>query len=141
MSLNISELAQFATANNYARKSSTPSYELGIEEAREAVKIKDGNRVKSEDGSQALVLTLGRITLALDVISKGATRVNATADQVEGFTATLQEAVDSGAFDTAIVEAQAKGKEAAERARANANAVVEVSEDEAPAGVDVDELG
>ena len=137
--MDFSQLAATAVANNNkASSGATPSYLLPLDEARQAVKIKDGNKVANEDGSQALTLTIGRITIALDVIASGATRVNATADQVEGFTAQLQEALDGGAFDSAIVEAQAKANPANK-----VKVVVEALEadaQETPEGIDLEAL-
>lgn len=111
-------------ASSGAASSTTPVYQLGIDAARKAVKIKDGRKVKAEDGSQDLVLTLGRITLGLDAIAAGTNRIQATAEQVEEFTAALQAELDNGLFDEAIVEAQGKAKEAAERAKEKATKVV-----------------
>ena len=106
MSFDFGALAQAAVKNNYASK--TPLYELPVEKARAFVKIKDGNRKPAENGSQALVLTLGRFNLGLDIIAPNATRVFATAEQIEQYTAVLQEAIDSGAFDEEIKLAQLK---------------------------------
>ena len=111
-------------ASSGATSSNTPVYQLDIDAARKAVKIKDGRKVKAEDGSQDLVLTLGRITLGLDAIAAGTNRIQATAEQVEEFTAALQAELDNGLFDEAIVEAQGKAKEAAERAKEKATKVV-----------------
>lgn len=140
MSFDFTALAATAVAHNNAKAAgATPSYLLDIEAAREAVKIKDGNKTSKEDGSQALTLVIGRITINLDLIKKGATRVNATAEQVEEFTAQLQAAVDSGAFDAAIIEAQAKANPANKVAVAK-EVLEEADRSEAPAGVDLDEL-
>jgi hypothetical protein len=138
---DFSALAAQAVANNNSKSSgSTPSYLLPIEEARLAVKIKDGNKVAKEDGSQALTLTIGRITIALDVIAPKATRINAEADQVEAFTEQLQAALDAGAFDEAIVEAQAKANPANKPAVAKEALVEAEREEGAPEGVDLDAL-
>lgn len=139
MSLEL--LAAAAVANNFtAGNSRTPIYELSIEDARAKVKIKDGNKKPKEDGSQALVLGFGKKNLPLDVIKAGATRVNATADQVEQYTTILQEAIDNGSFDDTIAAAQLAAEEAA-----NAPKVVEETTEEevvaeAPVGVDLDAL-
>jgi len=138
--MDFSQLAATAVANNNkASSGATPSYLLPLDEARQAVKIKDGNKVANEDGSQALTLTIGRITIALDVIASGATRVNATADQVEAFTAQLQEGIESGAFDDAIVAAQAKANPANKVKEAKA-ALDDSLPEGAPDGVDLEEL-
>jgi hypothetical protein len=136
MSFDFSALAASAVANNNTKSGgAVPSYLLPLEEARKAVKIKDGNKIAKEDGSQALTLTIGRVIINLDAIAPKATRVNATADQVEEFTAQLQAAVDAGAFDDAIVEAQAKANPA------NKQHLVEAEREEgAPEGVDLDAL-
>ena len=111
-------------ASSGSVSSTVPVYQLGIDAARKAIKIKDGRKVKAEDGSQDLVLTLGRITLSLDVIATGANRIQATADQVEEFSAALAEELANGTFDEAIVEAQGKAKEASIRAKEKATKVV-----------------
>ena len=144
---DFSELAAAAVRNNY-NTGSTPSYLLTLEEAREAVKVKDGNRKAAEDGSQALTLILGRVAVSLDVIAKGATRINATKDQVEAFSAKLLAAVKAGAFDTAIIEAQAKANPAnkvgeGKQDLATLEATSEQTElttETAPAGLDLDAL-
>ena len=112
--MNLSDLTSFAVKNNHAQGSSTPSYELPIGEARARVKIKDGNRKLKLDGSQSLTLSLGKIVMSLDAIKPGSTRINATKEQVTQFTAVLRENIDSGAFDDAIVAAQAKARASAE---------------------------
>ena len=111
MSLQL--LAQFAVAQNFKAGSAsrTPLEDLSIEEARATVKVGDGNKKPAEDGSKALVLRFGKTTLALDVIAAGATRVNATAEQVEEFTKVLEAEVAAGSFDAAIVAAQARIRE------------------------------
>lgn len=106
MSFDLSVFASLAVANNNSRASSTPVYMLTIEEAREAILIRDGNKVAKEDGSQALTLKLGRRALSLAAIKKGATRLNVPADSVDAVTEQLQAAIEAGAFDDAIVEAQ-----------------------------------
>lgn len=140
MAFDFSALVASAVENNNSKSGgSTPSYLLPIEEARKAVKIKDGNKVAKEDGSQALTLTIGRITIGLDAVAPKATRINATAEQVEQFTAVLKEALDAGAFDEAIIAAQAKANPANKVAAAK-EAIVEADAQETPDGVDLDEL-
>ena len=140
MSFDFSALASQAVANNNSRSgSATPSYLLSIEDARKAVKIKDGNKVAKEDGTQALTLTIGRITISLDAIAPKATRINASKEQVEAFTEQLQAGLDAGAFDAAIVEAQAKANPANKVAVAKASMEDPIGE-EAPEGVDLDAL-
>ena len=148
--MSLSALAAFAAANNNATSNGrTPTYELSIEDARKAVKISDGNKTAKEDGTQALKLSLGKITLSLAIVAPKATRVNAPKEQVEAFTADLQAAIDDGSFDPAIVEAQAKAKAGSEaaaiKAAALANAPVTEGEtastEEQPAlQVDLDSL-
>lgn len=136
---DFSELAANAVSNNNSRAGgTTPSYLLALDDARKAVKIKDGNKVAKEDGSQAITLTIGRITISLDVVNPKATRINTPADKVERFTAQLQEALDGGAFDSAIVEAQAKANPANK-----VKVVVEALEadaQETPEGIDLEAL-
>lgn len=138
---DFSALAANAVSNNNSRTSSTtPSYLLSIEEARVAVKIKDGNKVAKEDGSVALTLTIGRITVALDAIAPKATRINASKEQVEAFTEQLQAALDAGAFDDAIVAAQFKANPA-NKVKIVKEALVEAEREEgAPEGVDLEAL-
>lgn len=141
MSFDFSALASAAVANNNSKTGgSVPSYLLPLEEARKAVKIKDGNKVAKEDGTQALTLTIGRITIGLDAIAPKATRVNATAEQVESFTEQLQAALEAGAFDDAIIEAQAKANPANKVASAKEALVEAEREEGAPEGVDLDAL-
>ena len=138
---DFSALAANAVSNNNSRTSSTtPSYLLSIEEARVAVKIKDGNKVAKEDGSVALTLTIGRITVALDAIAPKATRINASKEQVEAFTEQLQAALDAGAFDDAIIASQFKANPA-NKVKVVKEALVEAEREEgAPEGVDLEAL-
>ena len=139
MSFDFSALAAAAVANNNrtAKSTTVPAYLLPLDAARIAVKIKDGSRKPAEDGSKAITLTLGKITLDLDVIAAGATRVNASAEEVEGFTTMLQEAIDAGAFDEAIVAAQFKGNPVNRPAKVERVAPVAAEDmDVVPAGVD-----
>lgn len=142
---DFSALEAAAVKNNFVKTSSrTPFHELSIEEARKLAKVRDGNKVANEDGSQALTLCVSKYVLPLDVISKGATRVNATAEQVESYTETLLAGVEAGAFDEAIVEAQAKS-EATYNARKEGGSTAPVAEEEpaeeqAPEGIDLDAL-
>lgn len=141
MSFDFSALAANAVANNNSKTGgATPSYLLALDDARKAVKIKDGNKKAAEDGSQALTLTIGRITIGLDAVAPKATRINAEASQVEFFTEQLQAALDAGAFDAAIVEAQAKANPANKTAIAKEALVEAEREEGAPEGVDLDAL-
>lgn len=106
--MSLANLAQFAAAAATTQNVRIPMEDLSIEEARAVVKVRDGNKKPNEDGSQALVLGFGKLVLSLDVIAAGATRVNANKEQVADFSAQLSAAVNEGAFDTAIVAAQAK---------------------------------
>ncbi len=135
--MDLASLAASAVNNNNAKAAGkTPVYAISVEEARGRVVIGDGNRKANEDGSQALTLRLGKITLSLEAIKPNATCVNATAEQVEDFTSVLQAGVDAGTFDDAIAEAQAK----ADPANKVAPAPV-VEDDEVPEQVDLDDLG
>lgn len=138
---DFSALAANAVANNNSKSGgTTPSYLLDIDAAREAVKIKDGNKTPKADGSQALTLVIGRITISLAVVAPGATRINCTSDQVEAYTAQLQAGLDAKAFDEAIVEAQAKANPA-NKVKVVKEALVEAEREEgAPEGVDLDAL-
>ena len=143
--MSLAALAAFAVANNNSSaEGRTPVYKLTIEEARNRIKIGDGNKKPKEDGSQALTLSLGKIKVGLDIIAPKATRVNAPADQVEAFTASLQEAVDNGSFDEAIKAAQFKAdpanKQRIEAPTTEGSEEAPVAETEAPAQVDLDSL-
>jgi hypothetical protein len=138
---DFSALKANAVANNNSKTGgAVPSYLLSLDDARLAVKIKDGNKKPAEDKTQALTLTIGRITIALDAIAPKATRINATEEQVPDFTAQLQAALTAGAFDAAILEAQAKANPANRVANAKAALEEPVMEEGAPEGVDLDEL-
>lgn len=135
--MSLQTLAEFAARSNYVQKNTTKRlWELTVEEARAKVTVRDGNRKPSEDGSQALVLGLGRHTLPLDKIAEGSTRVNAPADQVEAFTAALVEAVNAGQFDEEIAAAQAAAKESAEQRAQGAATKAEEPVEEAAENVD-----
>jgi len=108
--MSLAALAAFAVNNNNRAAKKTPLFELPVADARKLVKIKDGNRKPAADGSQALTLTLGRRTLPLDIISKGASRVNAAAAQVTSFINVLNTALQAGEFDDVIAAAQAESK-------------------------------
>lgn len=139
MSFDFSALEAAAVTNNFTKGSTrTPIYALSIEDARAKVKVKDGNKKPKEDGSVALTLTFGKRTLPLDVIKPKATRINATAEQVEQFTSVLETAVAEGAFDEIIIAAQAEAEAAANKAKANVEAGVP---SEAAEGIDLDALG
>lgn len=128
---DFSQLAQFAVSNNFSQsRGGVPVYELSIEDARAKVQVVDGNKVPNEDGSQALTLKLGKRKVSLDAVKKGATRINATAEQVEGFTATLKAALEAGAFDEAIKATQEAAKQAVEDAKAKGTTVVTETGDE-----------
>ena len=115
---DFSALEAAATSNTFGRSSTRVStYDLPIEEARKVVKVVNGNKGVKEDGSQALTLKFGKKVLPLDVIKKNASRIIATQEQVDTFSAKLLEAVDAGAFDDVIIEAQVASKAAAEAAK------------------------
>ncbi len=128
---DFSQLAAFAVSNNFSQqRGGLPVYELSIEDARAKVQVVDGNKVPNEDGSQALTLKLGKRKVSLDAVKKNATRINATAEQVESFTATLKAALEAGAFDSAIEAVQAAAKQAVEDAKAKGTTVVTETGDE-----------
>lgn len=140
---SLADLAQFA-ATSQQNRNTVAVQDLSVEDARSRVVIKDGFRVKPEDGSQALTLTLGKVVVSLNAVEPNATRLIVPKASVEEVTVVLQAAIEDGTFDDAIVEAQAASKEAAEkRAATQAAAKVEGEEvvAEAPEGVDIDELG
>jgi hypothetical protein len=115
----LAALAAYAQAARTGGANRTPVYELTVEAARSRVVIKDSNKQKAEDGSQALSLYLnGKGLMSLDAIQPGASRIVAKADQVQEFTQILEEGVNNGDFDKAIEEAQAKAKAAAEKSAA-----------------------
>jgi hypothetical protein len=118
---NMITLAELqAVATGTATRSGAPAFHsVSVEEARESVKVKDGNRKPSLDGTQKLTVVIGKHTLPLDCIKAGTTRLAVTADQVEGYTEALLAAVAEGMFDESIVVAQKLAKEQAEKAAAN----------------------
>ena len=116
--ITLQDLAAAATGTQ-ARTNTVTFYNVSVEEARASVKVKDGNRKPAEDGSQKLTVILGKHTLPLDCIKAGTTRVAVTAEQVEGYTEALLNAVNEGLFDESIVKAQELAKVAAEKAAAN----------------------
>lgn len=123
-----------------SRTGATPFHAMTVEEARGQVKVKDGNRKPAEDGSQVLTVVIGKHTISSSAISTGATRIGVTADQVEDYTAALQDAINEGLFDEGIAEAQVKAKVQAEKprtARTKSAPVVVVEETE---GLDIDAL-
>lgn len=132
-----------AAATGTATRSGAPAFHsVSVEEARNSVKVKDGNRKPAEDGSQKLTVVLGKHTLPLDCIKPNTTRVAVTAEQVEGYTDALVAAVNDGLFDEAIEAAQVLAKAQAEKAAANPRTrkpKVEVAVEET-AGLDLDEL-
>jgi hypothetical protein len=108
-----------AATGTATRSASKAFHTLTVEEARALVKIKDGNRKPTEDGSQKLTVIIGKHTLPLDFIKAGTSRIAVTADQVEGFTAAIQTEIDNGSFDDVIEKAQVLAKAQAEKALAN----------------------
>lgn len=141
MQITLADLQAAATGT--ATRTGAPAFHsVTVEEARESVKVKDGNRKPAEDGSQKLTVVLGKHTLPLDCIKAGTTRVAVTAEQVEGYTNALLAAVAEGMFDAAIARAQELAKAQAEKAAANPRTrspkvVADVAE---TAGLDLDEL-
>ena len=138
--MDLKALAAFAVKNNNTRSGNKPLHTFTIEEAREYVKVKDGNKKPNEDGSQALTLVLGKHTLPLNAIAEGTTRVNAEAASVEGFTEAMLEAVKNGDFDAEIVAAQAKAEIQFNTPRKPRTPKAAVAEGEAPEAVDLDAL-
>lgn len=141
--MSLSNLAQFAVAQNYktGNATRTPIEDLSIDEARALVKVADGNKKPAEDGSQALSLRLGKVVIALDVIAAGATRVNATKDQIAEFTAVLEAEVKAGSFDAAIVAAQTKIREGKVAAAAKPKVAKPTTVPEPTEGVDPEVAG
>ena len=102
--MTLTELVAVAV-KTAVRKSKTPLQDLTIELARAAVKISDGNKIKSET-SQGLKLSFGRRSVALDALAAGAVKFEVLTAQVPEATQTLQALIDDGTFDTAIVACQ-----------------------------------
>lgn len=141
--MSLANLAQFAVAQNYKTGNAvrTPIEDLSIDEARALVKVADGNKKPAEDGSQALSLRLGKVVIALDVIAAGATRVNATKEQVAEFTAVLEAEVKAGSFDAAIVAAQTKIREGKVAAAAKPKVAKPTTVPEPTEGADAEVAG
>ncbi len=128
MTISIADIA--AKAIGTVRTGSTPFHAKTVEEARADVKVKDGNRKPSEDGSQNLTVVIGKHTLALDAIKAGTTRVAVTAEEVEGYTEALVAAVAEGLFDEQIAKAQELAKIQAAKPRVARKAAVAAEETE-----------
>jgi len=143
--MSLQALSAFAVANNFTKAvkpQATPLYELPIEQARSKVTVRDGNKVPKPDGSQALILSLGKVILKLDVIAPKATRINAPATEVANFTKILKDAVAEGQLDAEIQDAQLKMMENKLKADAAVKAVPTVEGTQAvaqavPAGLDL----
>jgi hypothetical protein len=143
--MSLANLSAFAVANNNTTARAKQLSELSIEEARAKVKVRDGNRKPSVDGSVALTLVLGKKTLSLDVIAPAATRVNATVDQIQEFTTILQDAIAAGNFDNEIIRIQKESVKVPEVApvapsEETSTQAAEPAKTEVPAGVDLNEL-
>ena len=136
--MSLQSLAAFAVANNNAKAASraVQYWTLSAEELRDYAKIKDGNKKPAEDGSQALVIFLGKVRVNLDVVAPKATRINASADQVEQFVGILETAVAEGSFDEALLEAADKLNPANKVANAKASG----EEQQAPSVDDLEGL-
>lgn len=135
--ISLAQLAEVATGSA-TRAGATPVHMMSIEEARAAVIVKDGNKKPAEDGSQKLTVVLGKYTLPLECIKAGTTRLAVTAEQVEGYSEALLNAVTEGLFDEQIVKAQGLAKAQSEKVKAKAKApVVEAADTE---GLDLDAL-
>lgn len=109
MSLEL--LRQFATGNNTSKAVHT----LSLEAARDAVQIKDSNKIQRKDGGEALSLYLGKYVLELTAIGKGVTKIQAPQERVADFRNQLKTHVMNGVFDESLKEAQAKSRATAEK--------------------------
>ncbi len=132
------------------RTGAQPFHMLSIEEARERVVIKDGNRKPNEDGSVKLTVTVGKHTLPLDCIQAGTTRLDVSVakanelgitieDAIVGYTDSLKGEVNSGAFDEALLHAQELAKAQADKPRAERTVKPAVAVEETE-GLDLDSL-
>lgn len=86
--------------------------DLSVEDAREYVKVVDGNIKKPVEGHQGLTLKLGRVKLSLDAVAPKAQKIQVPDDQVEAATEALMAEVAAGTFDEAIEAGLAKLNEA-----------------------------
>ena len=134
------EMLSAAATGTATRAASKAFHTLTVEEARELVKIKDGNRKPAEDGSQKLTVIIGKHVLPLDFIKVGTSRIAVTAEQVEGFTVAIQTEIDKGSFDDVIAKAQVLAKAQYEKALANPVKRAPKVAVEETAGLDLDEL-
>lgn len=130
----LTSLAAFAVKNNNTRAVKTPIYELTVEAVRDLVVVVDGNKKQNEDGSQALVVRVGKRGISMEAVAPGCGRVNAPADKVEEFSALILEAVAAGEFDEAIKELQAVTLKA--EAERKAKALTPVLSEDDLAGLD-----
>jgi hypothetical protein len=141
--MNLADLV--ATAVKTAvRKSKTPLKDLTIELARAAVRISDGNKIKSET-SQGLKLSFGRRSVALDAVAAGAVKFEVLTAQVPEATQKLQALIDAGKFDTAIVACQLAMADAlaepAEKSSVVIDTTVETADVPSVDGLDLSSIG
>ena len=147
---NLADLAAFVAApvnRNAAPKNASL---LSLEDAQKAVVIAVTDPKGTVDAGKKYVnLKLGQRKLSLDAVAPKADRLAIAEDQVEAVTATLQAAINSGAFDAAIADAQAAIKASYEKAQAakvaaqaeaDAPVATESEAVEAVGGVDLDAL-
>ena len=141
--MTLTELVAVAV-KTAVRKSKTPLQDLTIKLARAAVKISDGNKIKSET-SQGLKLSFGRRSVALDAVAAGAVKFEVLTAQVPEAREMLQAAIGDGTFDTAIVACQLAMTEAAaapaEKSSVVIDTTVEAANEPSVDGLDLSSIG
>lgn len=105
MENQVFDLSQFAVGRAQSPRNTVSIKDLSVEDARAYVKVVDGNIKKKVEGFQGLTLKLSRVKLSLDIIQKGAQKLQVPEAQVEAVSDQLLGMVDAGNFDTAIEEA------------------------------------
>ena len=98
------DFAAFAVTKAAANSRGPSVKDMTAEEARQFVRVVDGNVRKAVEGFKGLTLQLGKRKLDLNALSAGAAKIQVPDDQVEAATAAMLEAVMGGVMDTAIAE-------------------------------------
>ena len=127
----LASLAAFAVTGS--SRAGVSIKDLSVEDAREHVKVVDGNTKKPVEGFQGLTLKLSKVKVSLAPIVANAQKLQVANEQVEEVSAQLLAAVKEGQFDTEIKEALTRLNEVAtpKSAAAPADDLEGFEEDEA----------
>jgi len=93
-----------AAVTRTSTRSTVSIKDLSVKDAREHVKVVDGNQKKPEEGFQGLTLKLGRVKISMDALAPKAQKIRVPDDQVEAVSALMLEKVAAGELDAAIEE-------------------------------------